>query len=85
MELNGKQQEVLKEFRSEWAEYQSNIETAKTHQKELFESLWEALAWEKKERGDDIKAVKAGFMLYYKDNAKEAEQHVGDAVEIAAL
>ena len=85
MELNGKQQEVLKNFRAEWATIQSVVDKAKEQQKELFESLWEALAWEKKERGDDIKAVKAGFMLYYKDNAKEAEQHVGDAVEIAAL
>ena len=85
MELNGKQQEVLKQFRSEWAELQSDIEKAKEQQKELFESLWEALAWEKKERGDDIKAVKAGFMLYYKDNAKEAEQHVEDAVVVAGL
>lgn len=85
MELNSKQQEVLKEFRSEWSRLQSAVDNAKTQQKELFESLWEALAWEKKERGEDIKAVKAGFMLYYKDNAKEAEQHVGDAVEIAAL
>lgn len=85
MELNGKQQDVLKNFRAEWATIQSVVDKAKSQQKELFESLWKALAWEKKERGDDINVVKAGFMLYYKDNAKEAEQHVGDAVEIAAL
>ncbi len=85
MELNSKQVEVLQQYRSEWSELQREIDLHKEQQKELFESLWEALAWDKKERGDDIKAVKAGFMLFHKDNAEETEKHVEEAVVVAGL
>lgn len=85
MQLNSNQVEVLQNFRSEWVGYQKGIDSNKESQKGLFESLWEALNWDKKEHAEDIKAVKAGFSLYYKDNAAEAEKHVEEAVIVAGL
>ena len=82
---NAEQQQFIRDARSEYCEYASEIDKQKQYTKELFEALVDKLGLDPKEDKESVKALKKGFTLYYK-NTKDEEQRVIDgAVEIANL
>ena len=51
----------------------------------MFESLIDKLGLDSKEQKEDIKSLKNGFAIYYKDTKDEVERTTQGAIEIAGL
>lgn len=79
------QQQFIREARSEFCEYSTEIDNQKENIKGLFESLIYRLGIDPKEQKEDVKALKNGFAIYYKDTKDEVERVSQGAVEIASL
>lgn len=82
---NAEQQQFIRDARSEYCHYASEIDQQKQYTKELFESLVDKLGIDPKEQKEDIKALKKGFSIYYKATQDEEESVVSGAVEIARM
>lgn len=79
------QQQFIREARTEYCEFATEIDKAKEEHKAIFESLIDRLGLDPKEQKEDIKSLKQGFAIYYKENQDEVENVVNSAVEIARL
>lgn len=79
------QQQFIREARSEFCEYSTEIDNQKENIKGLFEALIDRLGIDPKEQKEDVKALKNGFAIYYKDTKDEVERVSQGAVEIASL
>ncbi len=79
------QQEFIRQYRSEYCEYATEIDNQKENIKDMFESLIDKLGLDSKEQKEDIKSLKNGFAIYYKDTKDEVERVSQGAVEIASL
>lgn len=82
---NAEQQQFIRDARSEYCEYASEIDKQKQYTKELFEALIDRLGLDPKEQKEDIKSLKRGFAIYYKETQDEEESVVSGAVEIARM
>ena len=82
---NAEQQQFIRDARSEYCEYASEIDKQKQYTKELFESLVDKLGIDPKEDKESVKALKKGFALYYKDTKEEDQRVMDGAVTIAEL
>lgn len=82
---NAEQQQFIRDARSEYCEYASEIDKQKQYTKELFEALVDKLGIDPKEDKESIKALKKGFALYYKDTKEEEQRVIDGAVSIAEL
>jgi len=82
---NAEQQQFIRDARSEYCEYASEIDKQKQYTKELFEALVDKLGIDPKEQKEDIKSLKRGFAIYYKETQDEEESVVSGAVEIARM
>lgn len=82
---NAEQQQFIRDARSEYCEYASEIDKQKQYTKELFEALVDKLGIDPKEDKESVKSLKQGFALYYKDTKEEARRVIDAAVEIANL
>jgi hypothetical protein len=82
---NAEQQQFIRDARSEYCEYASEIDKQKQYTKELFEALVDRLGLDPKEQKEDIKSLKRGFAIYYKETQDEEESVVSGAVEIARM
>lgn len=83
--LNADQTKILKAYRAEYVSEQETIDQAKENQKGGFDALFDKFGWDKKIDGDKMKAVKQGFRIYYKQNAKETQKLTDEAVAVAEL
>lgn len=79
------QQQFIREARKEYCEFATEIDKQKQHTKELFEALVDKLGIDPKEQKEDIKSLRQGFSIYYKESQDEVENVVNSAVEIARL
>ncbi len=79
------QQQFIREARKEYCEFATEIDKQKQHTKELFEALVDKLGIDPKEQKEDIKSLRQGFSIYYKENQDEVENVINNAVEIARL
>ena len=79
------QQDFIREARTEYCEFARKIDAAKEEHKAIFESLIDRLGLDPKEQKEDIKALKTGFAIYYKDSKDEVERTTQGAIEIAGL
>ncbi len=79
------QQEFIREARTEYCNYVSEIDNQKENVKGLFEALIDKLGLDSKEQKEDIKSLKSGFAIYYKDTKDEVERTTQGAIEIAGL
>jgi hypothetical protein len=79
------QQEFIREARTEYVEFARKIDQAKEEHKAIFEALIDRLGLDSKEQKEDIKALKSGFSIYYKDSKDEVERTTQGAIEIAGL
>ena len=79
------QQQFIREARTEYVEFARKIDDAKAEHKAIFEALVDRLGLDPKEQKEDIKALKSGFAIYYKESQDEVENVVNSAVEIARL
>ncbi len=79
------QQEIIRQYRSEYCEYATEIDNQKENVKGLFEALIDKLGLDSKEQKEDIKSLKNGFAIYYKDSKDEVERTTQGAIEIAGL
>ncbi len=79
------QQEFIRAYRDEYCEYATEIDNQKENVKGLFEALIDKLGLDSKEQKEDIKALKSGFSIYYKDSKDEVERTTQGAIEIAGL
>ena len=82
---NAEQQQFIRDARSEYCEYASEIDKQKQYTKELFEALVDKLGIDPKEDKESVKALKKGFALYYKDTKEEDQRVMDGAVSIAEL
>ena len=82
---NAEQQQFIRDARSEYCNYASEIDKQKQYTKELFEALIDRLGLDPKEQKEDIKSLKRGFAIYYKETQDEEESVVSGAVEIARM
>jgi len=82
---NAEQQQFIRDARSEYCEYASEIDKQKQYTKELFEALVDKLGIDPKEDKESVKALKKGFALYYKDTKEEDQRVMDGAVTIAEL
>lgn len=82
---NAEQQQFIRDARTEYCEYASEIDKQKQYTKELFEALVDRLGLDPKEQKEDIKSLKRGFAIYYKETQDEEESVVSGAVEIARM
>lgn len=82
---NVEQQQFIRDARSEYCEYASEIDTQKQCTKELFEALVDKLGIDPKEDKESVKALRKGFALYYKDTKEEDQRVMDGAVTIAEL
>lgn len=82
---NAEQQQFIRDARSEYCEYASEIDKQKQYTKELFEALVDKLGIDPKEDKESVKALRKGFALYYKDTKEEEQRVIDGAVEIATL
>jgi len=82
---NAEQQQFIRDARSEYCEYASEIDKQKQYTKELFESLVDKLGIDPKEDKESVKALRKGFALYYKDTKEEDQRVMDGAVTIAEL
>jgi len=82
---NAEQQQFIRDARSEYCEYASEIDKQKQYTKELFEALVDKLGIDPKEDKESVKALKKGFALYYKDTKEEEQRVIDGAVTIAEL
>lgn len=82
---NAEQQQFIRDARSEYCEYASEIDKQKQYTKELFEALVDKLGIDPKEDKESVKSLKKGFALYYKDTKEEEQRVIDGAVEIAGL
>ena len=82
---NAEQQQFIRDARSEYCEYASEIDKQKQYTKELSEALVDKLGIDPKEQKEDIKSLKRGFAIYYKETQDEEESVVSGAVEIARM
>ena len=79
------QQDFISEARTEYCEFARKIDAAKEEHKAIFESLIDRLGLDTKEQKEDVKSLKTGFAIYYKDTKDEVERVSQGAVEIASL
>jgi hypothetical protein len=79
------QQQFIREARKEYCEFATEIDKQKQYTKELFEALVDKLGIDPKEQKEDIKSLRQGFSIYYKENQDEVENVINNAVEIARL
>ena len=79
------QQEFIRQARTEYCNYVSEIDNQKENVKGMFESLIDKLGLDSKEQKEDIKSLKNGFAIYYKDTKDEVERTTQGAIEIAGL
>jgi len=82
---NAEQQQFIRDARSEYCNYASEIDKQKQYTKELFEALVDKLGIDPKEDKESVKALKKGFALYYKDTKEEEQRVIDGAVTIAEL
>lgn len=82
---NAQQQQFIRDARSEYCEYASEIDKQKQYTKELFEALVDKLGIDPKEDKESVKSLKRGFSLYYKDTKEEEQRVIDGAVEIAEM
>ena len=82
---NADQQQFIRDARSEYCEYASEIDKQKQYTKELFESLVDKLGIDPKEDKESIKSLRKGFALYYKDTKEEEQRVIDGAITIAGL
>ena len=82
---NAEQQQFIRDARSEYCEYASEIDKQKQYTKELFEALVDKLGIDPKEDKERIKSLRKGFALYYKDTKEEDQRVMDGAVTIAEL
>lgn len=82
---NAEQQQFIRDARSEYCEYASEIDKQKQYTKELFEALVDKLGIDPKEDKESVKSLKRGFSLYYKDTKEEEQRVIDGAVEIAEM
>ena len=82
---NADQQQFIRDARSEYCEYASEIDKQKQYTKELFEALVDKLGIDPKEDKESVKALRKGFALYYKDTKDEEQRVMDGAVTIAEL
>ena len=82
---NAEQQQFIRDARSEYCEYASEIDKQKQYTKELFEALVDKLGIDPKEDKESIKSLRKGFALYYKDTKEEEQRVIDGAVTIAEL
>ena len=82
---NAEQQQFIRDARSEYCEYASEIDKQKQYTKELFEALVDKLGIDPKEDKESIKSLRKGFALYYKDTKEEDQRVMDGAVTIAEL
>ena len=79
------QQEFIREARTEYCEFARKIDAAKEEHKAIFEALIDRLGLDTKEQKEDIKSLKQGFAIFYKDSKDEVERTTQGAIEIAGL
>lgn len=82
---NAEQQQFIRDARSEYCNYASEIDKQKTYTKEMFEALVYKLGIDPKEDKESVKALRKGFALYYKDTKEEEQRVIDGAVSIAEL
>ena len=82
---NAEQQQFIRDARSEYCNYASEIDKQKTYTKEMFEALVDKLGIDPKEDKESVKALRKGFALYYKDTKDEDQRVMDGAVTIACL
>ena len=82
---NAEQQQFIRDSRSEYCEYASEIDKQKQYTKELFEALVDKLGIDPKEDKESVKALRKGFALYYKDTKDEEQRVIDGAITIAGL
>ena len=82
---NAEQQQFIRDARTEYCNYASEIDKQKQYTKELFEALVDKLGIDPKEDKESIKSLKKGFALYYKDTKEEDQRVMDGAVTIAEL
>ena len=79
------QQQFIREARKEYCEFATEIDKQKQYTKELFEALVDRLGLDPKEQKEDIKSLRQGFSIYYKDSKDSVERVVDGDIEIANL
>jgi len=79
------QQQFIREARKEYCEFATEIDKQKQYTKELFEALVDRLGLDPKEQKEDVKSLRQGFAMYYKDSKDVTERVVEGAVKIASL
>ena len=82
---NAEQQQFIRDARTEYCNYASEIDKQKTYTKEMFEALVYKLGIDPKEDKESVKALRKGFALYYKDTKEEEQRVIDGAVTIAGL
>ena len=82
---NAEQQQFIRDARTEYCEYASEIDKQKTYTKEMFEGLIYKLGIDPKEDKESIKSLRKGFALCYKDTKEEEQRVIDGAVTIAGL
>ena len=82
---NAEQQQFIRDARSEYCEYASEIDKQKQYTKELFEALVDKLGIDPKEDKESVKSLRKGFALYYKDTKEEDQRVMDGAITIAEL
>ena len=82
---NAEQQQFIRDARTEYCEYASEIDKQKQYTKELFEALVDKLGIDPKEDKESVKALRKGFALYYKDTKDEEQRVIDGAITIAGL
>lgn len=82
---NAEQQQFIRDARTEYCEYASEIDKQKQYTKELFEALVDKLGIDPKEDKESIKSLRKGFALYYKDTKEEDQRVMDGAVTIAEM
>lgn len=82
---NAEQQQFIRDARTEYCNYASEIDKQKTYTKEMFEALVYKLGIDPKEDKESVKALRKGFALYYKDTKEEEQRVIDGAVSIAEL
>lgn len=79
------QQQFIREARTEYCEFATEIDKQKQYTKELFEALVDKLGIDPKEDKESVKSLRQGFSMYYKDSKETTERVVDGAIEIASL
>ena len=85
IQLNPHQLSLLKAARTEYAKTAREIEQLTLQNKEDLIALVDGLGWETKTHKAQIKALRAGFKLYAKQQAEEALKNAENANTIATL